>query len=541
VARAAAVLCLAAVAALALLRARPPAPLGADAPPDAFSAARSFPHVEATCRSPHPAGRNEAARSHLRSALEAAGLDVETHVGRGFALGLQSLVARLPGADPTGAVLFVAHYDSAPRAPGAGDDGAAVAAMVETARLLAAAPRLRNDLVFLLTDAEEVGLLGARAFVRSHPLAKEVSVAFNFEGRGNAGPLLMFQTSPGNGRLVSEWAAVAPRPAGNSLMGDVYRRMPNDTDFTVLLEAGIPGLNFAHVEGYTAYHMPGDVPERLSLATLQHHGETMLALARRFGTRDLRDLEGGDAVYFDVLGSVVIRHPIGLALPVALLLLAGAGVLLVQGGRGGRVRAGGVLRAVLSLLAALALAAGLAAALARAVMHLFPHRLSRPAVGTPEDLLLFAGLSLLAASATFGFAAHAARRAGPEAVAAATVLLYALLSTATAVVFPGGSFLFAVPLLGLLPAFALRLRAPLPAWAGALAAVPALLVVAPMVQRLWAAMTLDKAFVPAPATALLAAALLPALEPAWTTAPRLAYRLALSGGILAVGLGVARL
>src|SRR5438105_2344263 len=81
--------------------------------------------------------------------------------------------------------------------PGADDDGVGVATLLETVRALKAGARLRNDVIFLFTDGEEVGMLGARAFVGEHPWAKEVGVALNFEARGNTGPALMFETSNG--------------------------------------------------------------------------------------------------------------------------------------------------------------------------------------------------------------------------------------------------------------------------------------------------------------------------------------------------------
>ncbi|WP_440064670.1 M28 family peptidase [Streptosporangium sp. OZ121] len=93
---------------------------------------------------------------------------------------MDNIVATLPGRDPTGTVMVAAHYDSAAMGPGASDDGAAVAAMLETVRALRAQEdqegrggggNLRNDLVFLMTDGEEDGVLGAEAFVREHPLA----------------------------------------------------------------------------------------------------------------------------------------------------------------------------------------------------------------------------------------------------------------------------------------------------------------------------------------------------------------------------------
>jgi Zn-dependent M28 family amino/carboxypeptidase len=77
---------------------------------------------------------------------------------------VENIVAALPGRDSTGRIFLVAHYDSTFGTPGAADDKAAVAAVVETVRALSTGVQLRNDVVVLLTDGEEPGLLGAAAF-----------------------------------------------------------------------------------------------------------------------------------------------------------------------------------------------------------------------------------------------------------------------------------------------------------------------------------------------------------------------------------------
>ena len=64
------------------------------------------------------------------------------------------------------AVALVAHFDSDPTTPGANDDAAGVAAILETARVLLSGPPLRNDVILLFTDGEEpaprFGLPGLR-------------------------------------------------------------------------------------------------------------------------------------------------------------------------------------------------------------------------------------------------------------------------------------------------------------------------------------------------------------------------------------------
>ncbi|MFQ5492041.1 MAG: M28 family peptidase, partial [Phycisphaerae bacterium] len=48
------------------------------------------------------------------------------------------------------------HYDSQQLAPGAGDDGAGVAAILEAVRAVGEAGDLRNDLYVIITDGEEL-------------------------------------------------------------------------------------------------------------------------------------------------------------------------------------------------------------------------------------------------------------------------------------------------------------------------------------------------------------------------------------------------
>jgi Zn-dependent M28 family amino/carboxypeptidase len=132
------------------------------------------------------------------------------------------VVARLAGTGSGKALLLMAHYDSRGTAPGASDDGYGVASLLETARALTTSPPLTSDIIFLFTDGEEDGLLGAQAFVSSHRWAAHVGVVLNFEARGNAGPVLMFQTSDDNGALVRQLARAAPHPVASSLSQAVY-------------------------------------------------------------------------------------------------------------------------------------------------------------------------------------------------------------------------------------------------------------------------------------------------------------------------------
>src|ERR687888_1655185 len=151
-----------------------PDPVPASAPPTAFSSARALAHVRAIAQRPHPIGSpaNAAVRDYLVEELTALGLAPEVQKATAvnccsssgsFDAGMpENVLARLKGTATGGkAVLVAAHYDSVPTGPGASDDGAGVAAMLETLRALRAGPPLKHDVIFLFTDGEEPGLLGA--------------------------------------------------------------------------------------------------------------------------------------------------------------------------------------------------------------------------------------------------------------------------------------------------------------------------------------------------------------------------------------------
>ena len=194
---------------------------------------------------------------------------------------VQNLVGVLPGRDRyLPAILVMSHYDTVPNSPGAADDTTGVAAALEIARALKADGPHARDVIFLFTDAEEPGLLGADAFFNRDPLARRVGLVVNMEARGDAGRAAMFQTGPGNGALMSVFARAAKGPSANSLASAVYERMPNDTDFTHAARRGLPGLNLAFIDDQLAYHTPLARPDHLERGSLQHVGDQALPTIR---------------------------------------------------------------------------------------------------------------------------------------------------------------------------------------------------------------------------------------------------------------------
>ena len=302
----------------------PPAPVTASAPATEFSAERAMGYVRLFAQNPHPVGTEEHARVRdaLVNELSKTGLTPEVQTALVSRLGfltarVENVLARLQGTSSGPALALVTHYDSVPAAPGAGDDASGCAMLLETLRALRAGPPLRNDVLFVFTDGEEDGLLGASAFVAEHPWAKDIGLVLNFDSRGNQGPVWLYETSDQNGWLLREFAHAAPHPMGSSLMFEIYRRMPNDSDFSVFRRRGFSGLNFAFIGGWSAYHTARDAPDALSLASLQHGGSYALALARHFGSLDLSNPRGPNAVYFNLPAMGFFEYPASWSAPLA--------------------------------------------------------------------------------------------------------------------------------------------------------------------------------------------------------------------------------
>ena len=301
----------------------------------AFSAERALKiHQYVFDGTTHPAGspQNDAVRDRLMHLLQEHGWQVEVQSSQvdgresDSHLLLHNVIARRPeqvglSQQP---LILATHYDSCRFGPGAADAGGCVAAVVEAGRLLTLQPeKLKRPVWLLFTDGEEAGLLGATEFVRSHLLSQQKPLVLNFDARGTSGPVVMYETHSGNSIAVDEWinAIARPRITG-SLFTAVYRSMPNGTDFSVFQQAGWQGFNFAMIDGAQRYHQPDDTFANLDPRSVQHFGEHALQLSTLIASSD-EDLAATkeDAVFFDVLGLIVIHYPVGWCLPIRFALL----------------------------------------------------------------------------------------------------------------------------------------------------------------------------------------------------------------------------
>lgn len=435
---------------LSIFHAGPPAAKPESAPPAEFSAGRA----RAVLRdllgdgAPHPVGSPANARvrekilAQLRSAGYAPEVQEATACGPGNCARVSNVLARLPGREPGKSVLLMAHYDSVPGGPGVSDDMAGVAAILEVARVLKTAPPLRHGVLLLLDEGEEMGLLGAKAFMEHSPAMAEVGAVVNLEARGTGGPSLMFETSGADAWMLSAFAARVPRPFTSSLFSTVYQYMPNNTDLTLFKQRQIPGLNFAFIENPTQYHSPLDNLVDVSPGSLQHHGDNALAAVRGMAEADLANPPKGRAVFFDLFHSVVVRWPAGLS-PLLGLLALGltlAAAFLARR-RGLAVWGGSFMLGFAAALASLLFVLVLAVLFQILIAGAFPG----PWVAHPGPAI--AVFWLLAFGGGLGIAGLMGRRVSLPGLWAGVWVSWSLFGLLFGFLLPGISYLFVVPAL----------------------------------------------------------------------------------------------
>jgi hypothetical protein len=508
-----------------------PAPAGTGSPAGEVSAGRALGYLANISLRPHPVGSADHDRVREYLVRQLAGLGFETRVQEATATRvlqvgavrnvwagrMQNVLGRKRGSGSSGAVLLVTHYDSVPSSPGASDSGAAVAAILEAVRALAASGPLRNDLIVLFSDGEETGCLGARAFAESDPWAADIRAVLNFDARGTRGPVLMFETGPDNGWLVGQLAGTQ-YPVSSSLAATVYRYMPNGTDFTVFRDRGMAGLNFAFLHGPIPYHSASDRIERLDRGTLQQLGATILDLARRLGSADLRQRPRGDAVFFNGLGYGLIVYPTSWALPFSLATAAVLAGVVVLGFRRRRLTRAGIARGALVFLLVLV------AVLATGLLAVWFVLRADPSFrwltqGTAYDSNLhFAGFALLALAAASAVYASFRRRVSLEDAAVGALLVESVLGLLAAAFVPGGSYLLTWPLLATIAGMGVWLLDARrePASPGAVAALlvgalPALLLMVPWISLLFVGLSVYLAWAVGIFEVLLAGLLVPHL------------------------------
>lgn len=278
---------------------------------EGFSAARAVEDIEVISKKhhsvAHPEERAEV-REYLTGRLQELGADTIRLFKYDSLVGPQNkhvvytfdavdVLAEFPpqkAMEDTTYLLFVAHYDSRYSQPmpkdtvwsyGAADDGYGVSVILESvSQLLKFRQDWNQGVKVLFTDAEEVGMMGMKAiWENDREVFDNVGFMINLEARGPWGPALLFETCPGNEKIMDLYAKAADYPFTYSLTTVVYSFMPNFTDFTIVKDE-IPGMNFSTIADINHYHTDLDNFSNISAKSIQHYGAQMLPVAAEYLT-----------------------------------------------------------------------------------------------------------------------------------------------------------------------------------------------------------------------------------------------------------------
>lgn len=302
-------------------------------PETEFSTERALVHLKKISEKPHYPGTEAhiEVRDYIKKELESLGF--ETHRQEGYSYSpkgrnvtkVQNIVGRIRGKNNSKALLLMSHYDSNPHSSlGASDAGSGVVTILEGLRAyLKSGKTPNNDIVVLISDAEETGLHGANIFVNKHAWSADLGLVLNFEARGSGGPsYMLIETNNGNKNLIEGFTKANPDfPVANSLAYSIYKMLPNDTDLTRFREdANIDGFNFAFIDDHYDYHTVLDNYERLDKNSLEHQGSYLMPLLNYFADANLNQpITFEDHVYFNVPIFKMIHYSNGWILPMLIV------------------------------------------------------------------------------------------------------------------------------------------------------------------------------------------------------------------------------
>jgi hypothetical protein len=190
------------------------------------------------------------------------------------------IAANAPAAERVpGELVIGAHYDhlgyggvhsltpdSHAAHVGADDNASGVAGILEIARLLKGAPKLRQDVLIMAFSAEESGVLGSSHLVHEPPAGidvKRMSAMLNLDmvGRLRSNQLTLL-----GAKTATEWqglltSACEKQRLDCAMSGDGY----GPSDQTSFYAAGVPVLHFFS-GSHSDYHKPTDTADKVNAA-----------------------------------------------------------------------------------------------------------------------------------------------------------------------------------------------------------------------------------------------------------------------------------
>jgi Zn-dependent M28 family amino/carboxypeptidase len=204
----------------------------------------------------------------------------------GATVSATNLVMRCDGRRPTAPVIVVsAHYDhlgvrNGDLYHGADDNASGVAMLLFIAEHCLRTP-FEHTLYLAFFDAEEMGLQGAHAFVRTPPVPiEQIALNVNFDMVGRSDRREIYIAGPGRWpklRPVLD-AAVAEAPVTVKFGHDTgggQDDWTSQSDHGVFHAAGVPFVYFG-VEDHPDYHKPSDTADKIDPTFLRQSAQTIL-------------------------------------------------------------------------------------------------------------------------------------------------------------------------------------------------------------------------------------------------------------------------
>ena len=236
----------------------------------------------------------------------------------------RNVYAFKPGPDP-GLLVTVAHYDTAATTvQGAMDDGSGIGVMLELARVFAGLPA-RHGLLFVASDGEEWGMLGANDLAGNYPERSRIVAALSLDyvALGDLNGLTL-DTVGQMGGYTPPWLRLLSRAAIEERQilvfeaagfGEFVERslLISGSDQGPLLNAGIAAINLgssSQDQGREreVYHSPEDTVGNLKLESFEKYGaaaERILRTLDRLPSMPHESMEG-----FRVHGNIILAPPL---------------------------------------------------------------------------------------------------------------------------------------------------------------------------------------------------------------------------------------
>jgi aminopeptidase YwaD len=176
-------------------------------------------------------------------------------------------------------IVLGGHYDSVSAGPGASDNASGTATLLELARVMGAKPPPKHTLVFSAFDAEELGLLGSRAYVNSLSNAQlsKIRGMLNFDMLGaGSGPLLLM----GDGNLALLARSSAQQLGIDARNGSLPANAGSDHES--FARRGVDTVFF--MRDYQLLHTPDDTIDQIKQEYLDEAGRVAQRVLERLDT-----------------------------------------------------------------------------------------------------------------------------------------------------------------------------------------------------------------------------------------------------------------